>query len=142
MAEQIFQIGVKALVRNAEGAILIVGHRSTHGARLHVDLPGGRMEAGETFADTLRRELQEELSITVFEQKELVGVVQANISITVGETQVPLVLVVYAIELPPATHLHPGGGEELFDWVAPQRAAELLAAKYPPSFTSLLTTDL
>lgn len=142
MAEQLFQIGVKALVQNVEGAILLVGHHQKDGAIMHYDMPGGRMDAGETFADTLQRELREELDIASFEQGDLFDVVQSEISIPVAGGRVPLVLVVYLVSLPADAILCPGGGEEVFDWVLPQHAEELLAFKYPQPFIKRLVADL
>jgi 8-oxo-dGTP pyrophosphatase MutT (NUDIX family) len=53
----IFQVGVKALIRR-DDTFLVVRH--TAGSRSW-DLPGGRMERGESIEQALRRELSEEL---------------------------------------------------------------------------------
>ena len=54
MAEQLFQVGVKALVRDETGQILLV--RETTHEQSYWDIPGGRMEPGEDLLQTLERE--------------------------------------------------------------------------------------
>ncbi|MDQ6921404.1 MAG: NUDIX hydrolase, partial [Candidatus Dormibacteraeota bacterium] len=56
------QIRVAALAVR-ERQVLVVEHRK-RGQRYWV-LPGGRVEAGETLVNALKRELQEELSLVV-----------------------------------------------------------------------------
>lgn len=53
-----FGVSVKAVVINNEGKILIC--KSERGIW---DLPGGRMNEGETIAETLSREVKEELGV-------------------------------------------------------------------------------
>ena len=57
--EDTFQIAVKALHFNAEGKLLLL-KSDTDG---EWDLPGGRIHHGESFADALQRECQEELGV-------------------------------------------------------------------------------
>lgn len=58
MAEQLFQIGIKAVAQNNQGQILLLAVPQWGDSPAHWDLPGGRMEPGEDFMQTLRRELQ------------------------------------------------------------------------------------
>lgn len=138
MAEQLFQIGVKALVRNSAGEILLTGHQSPDGTSWRYDLPGGRMDVGETFTDTLQRELREELGLYNFEQGDLIGITQARTSILVGDVHIPLVLVVYGVGIDPNAKLKAGGGEAVFEWLPPPQAYKLMASKYPQSFLAQL----
>lgn len=50
-----FYVGVKAIIKDRRGILLI---RHIEG---HWDVPGGRMDDDEDFADTLQREIAEEL---------------------------------------------------------------------------------
>lgn len=53
---------VGALIENAEGEVLLV---RTHKWRGRLGLPGGKIERGETQEQALRRELFEEVGLTV-----------------------------------------------------------------------------
>lgn len=60
MAAMDFQVSLKALITDAEQRLLLLQEDS-----LLWDLPGGRMEHGESLCDALQRECQEELGVTV-----------------------------------------------------------------------------
>jgi 8-oxo-dGTP diphosphatase len=56
--EQVFHVTIKGLVFDDRGAILLL--REPGGA---YDLPGGRLEHGESFEDCLERECHEEMGV-------------------------------------------------------------------------------
>jgi len=58
------QIEVSAAVIIRGGEVLLTS-RDDHGGRRYWEFPGGKREAGETYAACLRRELHEELGIEV-----------------------------------------------------------------------------
>jgi ADP-ribose pyrophosphatase YjhB (NUDIX family) len=62
-------LGVRALVIDQEGRILLVRHGYTPGWLL----PGGGIERGETAQDASARELREEAAITLTHEPELFG---------------------------------------------------------------------
>jgi ADP-ribose pyrophosphatase YjhB (NUDIX family) len=62
-------LGVRALVIDGQGRILLVRHGYTPGWLL----PGGGVERGETAAKALARELREEAAITLTQEPELFG---------------------------------------------------------------------
>jgi len=62
------QVAVKAIIKNAEGKFLI----AREGERWHA--VGGRLEKGEKLEDGLRREIQEETSISDLEIGRVVHV--------------------------------------------------------------------
>lgn len=63
-------LGVRGIVENAEGQILLVRHTYTAG----LFFPGGGVERGETTDRALRRELEEEGGVKVAGRPELLGV--------------------------------------------------------------------
>lgn len=136
MAEQLFQVGIKGLIRDGEGKVLLLGLPQGDGNEAYWDLPGGRMEAGETFVDTLRRELREEIGIEYTGEPKFLSTVLSNITIAVGDERVPLILMAYEVSLPEGTAIVLGEDEpeEAFDWFTPVEAAKRLARKYPVEF--------
>jgi 8-oxo-dGTP pyrophosphatase MutT (NUDIX family) len=64
---EIYQLGIKALVRNEAGNILLLQvnnanfDNKSHGN--YWDLPGGRVEQGDTIEQTLEREVPFQLPI-------------------------------------------------------------------------------
>ena len=63
MSEQIFHVGIKALIQNDDGEVLLILNRFPD--RELWDIPGGRMDEGEEIIDTLKRELKEEISAEI-----------------------------------------------------------------------------
>jgi len=58
------QVAVGVLVR-ADGAFLLTSRPEGKAYAGYWEFPGGKLEAGETVAQALRRELQEEIGITI-----------------------------------------------------------------------------
>lgn len=62
-------LGVRGVVLDAEGRVFLIHHTYVSGWQL----PGGGVEAGETFIEALRRELMEEGRIEVLDEPDLHG---------------------------------------------------------------------
>lgn len=60
------KIVAKALIKDGSGNILLLRRSSTHPHFAgHIDFPGGEVEAGESHTETVSREIQEEVGITI-----------------------------------------------------------------------------
>lgn len=132
MAEQIFHVGVKALVRDSEGRVLLVremAHQETYW-----DVPGGRMEPGENLLDTLRRELHEEIGISDIQHAAQLATVVSNKQITTQHGSVALLLVVYTVSLSEGAVPVAAEDQLELEWQTPAQAAVVLADKYPATF--------
>ena len=142
MSEEVFHLGVKALIRNQAGKILLlrVNPEELHGDRQsHWDLPGGRVQVGEPVEATLRREVAEETGITQLAIEKPMGMVLSNIRIPNGPAaSYGLILSVYECSVPEGSPVELSFEHTAFDWVTVARAAKLLEFKYPPEFRALL----
>lgn len=126
MKEQIFHVGVKALIRNKEGKFLITKERSYE----RWDLPGGRIGNGESIKETLARELKEELGIKV----EMGGLRKACIARIKIKDQFGLLLLIYDCKLPSNVKLSSGSEYDEFRWVAKKELVKRLSNKFPNEF--------
>lgn len=103
-------------------------------------MPGGRIDAGESFIPTLRRELKEELAVDYTGSPKQLMAFQTSITIPTENGRVPLVYVAYEVELPEGTtvKLDPDSAEDSYQWFSPAEAAENLSFKCPADFCKLL----
>lgn len=60
--EDTFHLGVKALIRNSNKEILLLERKSKFNQN-YWDLPGGRLQKGESLLQTLKREVMEETGL-------------------------------------------------------------------------------
>lgn len=138
-SEDIFHLGVKALLRSKKGEVLLlqVNPAKLGGGerRSYWDLPGGRVQKGSSIDDTLRREVLEETGITELTNIHAVNMILSNLRIPIGEDEsVGLVLSVYACSVPDNVPITLSDEHVAHDWLAPKEAAELLRVKYPGNF--------
>lgn len=134
MSTDTFHLGIKALVCDTAGHVLLL---KVNTAKLkdtreaYWDLPGGRLEKGQTIEETLHREVQEELGITEVYIAKQIGMVLSNIRIPVGEENVGLILGVYSCDIPEGSTIVLSDEHVAYDWFSPAEAAKLLLVKYP-----------
>ncbi len=94
MSMKKFYVGVKGIVQDPVRGLLLL-HRDYKSGD-YWDIPGGRMDGDEDFADTLKRELGEELpGIEVKEVRELLGAFRLPKDIEEGTS---LVLLYFRVE--------------------------------------------
>lgn len=137
MSEQLFHVGIKAIVQNEHGDVLLVGRRSRSQNAPHLDLPGGRMEPNESFLQTLDRELREEIGVSYAGEPKQVAATVSRIDIPDPLGTRALVLVVYFVRLT-STTIVLGDGEEVSAWLPPKKAAEALSSKYDENFCAVI----
>lgn len=73
MADRVLQVGVKAIIEDADGRILLMQRSQPfHGEDfLKWDIPGGRIDTGEKLEDALRREIKEETGLALQSIKKI-----------------------------------------------------------------------
>lgn len=133
MSEQLFHVGIKALVRNKRGEILLVGSQDKTSGQSRLDLPGGRMEPGETLLQTLDRELREEIGVSYVGEPTQYVATLSRIRIASPKGARGLVLVVYLVTLESEAFTL-GSEEDTYAWLEPYEAAKALGSKYDELF--------
>lgn len=128
MTEQLFQIGIKAIIRNDENQILLLKNKD------YWDIPGGRMDQGEDIEAALLRELNEEIGVDRVVGKQLWNVARAVKQLSYGNMMTSLMLIVYRVRLPADQIPHSCELGTTLHWVGPEEAADRLKNKYPGSF--------
>ncbi|MEK7096209.1 MAG: NUDIX hydrolase [Patescibacteria group bacterium] len=60
--EKLFWVGIKALIENGEGKILLLNSPGWKQKEIeaHWDIPGGRIEENQSVEEALKREVKEE----------------------------------------------------------------------------------
>lgn len=128
MTEQLFQIGIKALIQNDEHQILLLKSKD------YWDIPGGRMDQGEDITAALLRELNEEIGIHRITKQELWNVAKAVKQLPYDDMMTSLMLIVYRVQLPADQIPHSCEPGTTLHWVSPEEASDHLKNKYPGSF--------
>ena len=132
MNYELFQLGVKALIKNDDNQVLILFHSPKNvDIKPYWDLPGGRIEKGKTIEDTLKKEIKEEIGIDKFNNKGLLSATIANFNLENGDG---LILFVYDCSLPKDIKIKLGNEHTEFNWVDKREAIKLLGTKYNKKF--------
>ena len=139
--EKLFQVGIKALITNDEGEILVLDSGDWHlkHQKRHWDIPGGRIQEGHSALETLKREVGEETGVKRITKSEFFTAIVSNFAdIPVGEHKVGLLLIIYKVTISANSKIVLSNEHTGYEWVSAKEAAKRLAYKYPPEFTSLL----
>lgn len=139
MHEDLFHLGVKALIRNEDGKLLLLkinpAELRGHEGASYWDIPGGRIHRGDTAETTLRREVKEETDLDVATcQPFFMTLSPLRIPMITGD-DVGLILSVYLCEVGKNTQIKISKEHIEFGWFIPSEAAQLLQIKYPSEFT-------
>lgn len=140
--EKLFFVGVKGLIENEKGEILLLLADVTKFRKNitpYWDIPGGRVEEGHTVLETLAKEIEEETGVSEIGEPEFVTSVISNHEIPLdGGKQAGLVLMVYKVTIPPNSQITISEEHDTYEWVSKTEAAERLQHKYPKEFTNAL----
>lgn len=139
-SEDVFHLGVKALIRNQEGEVLLLQVNPVKlNGKDYWDLPGGRVQKGGSIEDTLKREVLEETGIDEITNIKPVSMVLSNIRIPIGGNEsVGLILGVYACTVSDDAEVVLSDEHIAYKWYSHQQAAELLRVKYPNDFCAII----
>lgn len=138
MGEDRFHLGAKAIIRNSEGKVLLLEKERRQKTATYWDLPGGRMNRGETLLDTLQRELQEEVSLQSLPSSTLLGMGLTKVRISQPDGDVGLVLALYSLDAP--LDFTPVLSDEHinFGWFDFDEALALLKPQYPHELVEMM----
>lgn len=125
-----FHLGVKALILNAQKNVLLLErHHPIQG--IYWDIPGGRLQKGESQIDTLLREVKEETGLNHEGEIYPFIMTQTNIRIPIFEGDCGLIFSIFLINLSHSFTPILSNEHVIFEWCTPQNAAEKLKRQYP-----------
>lgn len=139
--EDLFQLGIKAIIQNQEGEILLLHHRPKKNIPDYWDIPGGRIEEGSTIEETLRREITEETGITQLTMVQMLGATVSNRRIALKNNSVGLILFVYLC-LAKISDIKISEEFTEVGWFKPSKIIEPLKTKYPVEFIKEIISNL
>ena len=133
MPNKKFFVGVKALITNAEGNILVmkrVPNKPEEKWRPFWDIPGGRIQ-DDGIKETLIREVEEELGVSNLEIGDLYDVAISNFDIEESKEPLGLFFVIYRCKIPKNSKLKLSEEHSEYKWASPDDAKRLLAFMLP-----------
>lgn len=136
--EDIFHLGVKAIIRNSQGEILVLEKNPKNRSGLnpyHWDLPGGRLKTNQNIESALHREVEEEIGIKDLKVINFFDASLSSFRVQSGETTVGLILFTFVCKIPNTNLVKLTDDEHSkLDWVDSKKAAELLKVKFGEDF--------
>lgn len=142
MDDKKFFVGVKALIANAEGEILVlrkVPRRASDRWKPFWDIPGGKIQDGG-IKETLIREVEEELGINYLKVLGLFDVAIANFDVHEGDSALGgLFFVIYNCKIPAGSKIMLSAEHSEYKWASLREAKELLAFMLPKEILNKLS---
>lgn len=133
-----FHIGVKALIVNKDGKVLLL-ERDHPSKKIYWDIPGGRLQKGESLIATLLREVYEETGWSDIQTISPFAMVLSNIRIPTDGDSVGLIFSIFRCYIDSTFDPILSSEHINFDWVAPFEASQKLKADYPQDFIENLS---
>jgi 8-oxo-dGTP diphosphatase len=131
MKEDCFHLGVKALIPNAEGKLLLLKRMHPKGVW---DIPGGRIQKNESVEDALRREVYEETGLQNILQIAPFMMFLTDRRISIQNDDVGLILAVHLCNTCEDRPVKLSDEHKDYRWFEPNKAAELLMESHPKEF--------
>lgn len=143
--EKSYHLGVKALLQNIAGQYLVLlvncARLRNPGDVEYWDIPGGRLQEGDSIEKTLCREIEEETDITSCEIGRHLGIFMSNLEIPTDHGTFGLLLSIYEVRT--NAELIRISDEHLeYRWVDKEELLVKLAHKYPKECLETLTKSL
>jgi 8-oxo-dGTP pyrophosphatase MutT (NUDIX family) len=133
MNEDLFHLGAKAIIQY-QGKVLLL--QKNKKGTLFWELPGGRIQKGETVEQALLREVEEETGLTGLSDIEYINTLLTDLRIALKEHDVGLLLAIYS-----CSHLNPQiqlSQEHVdYSWFEPSEAMRHLGVTYSPAFVKM-----
>lgn len=131
--EDYFHLGIKALILNPEcKALLLKRHHPVKGG--YWDIPGGRLQKGESELDTLLREVKEETGFDEIHEVHPFMMALTDIRIQALQADVGLIFSFFLIKISESFDPILSDEHVNFEWCTLQNAAEKLKKQYPGEF--------
>lgn len=135
--EDCFHLGIKALILNQERKVLLLERR--HPSKgLYWDIPGGRLQKGESQVDTLLREVKEETGLDNIHEHHFLMTVLTDIRIPTQEGDVGLIFSIFILNIPSSFQPVLSDEHINFEWCTLVEASEKLGTQYPNEFIKQL----
>lgn len=137
MSEDIFHVGVKAIIQNDKGQILLLEKNPKKRSGFnppHWDLPGGRLKKGNQLLQALKREVQEEIGIRDLKIIRLLDVSISNFRVHLKDgSDVGLILFTYLCKSGSNVTKLVDDEHQTLKWCNKNDAIKLLKVKFADS---------
>ncbi len=131
--EDTFHLGVKALLFNQQGKLLLLQldpKKYKNTPDICWDIPGGRIQKNESLEEALKREVYEETGLRHLTKITPFTMSLTNIRISVPNGDVGLIYAIYLCEVEVDVSIQLSQEHVHFGWFEPSKSAELLT-NYP-----------
>ena len=136
--EKLFQVGIKGLIEDAVGRVLLLKADTSKfklQQKAYWDIPGGRIQEGQSVTEALQREIAEETGIKKIAKAKFFTSVISNHLIPLKDgKRAGLVLMIYKVKIPKESKIVLSEEHTGVEWVDKKEAAKRLSDKYPQEF--------
>lgn len=140
MNEECFYLGVKALILNPEEKVLLL--KRCHPLKgVYWDIPGGRLQKGESQTETLLREVREETGLNNISKVHPLMMSLTDIRIPGPTGDFGLIFSIFLIKITEAFIPILSNEHVDFEWCFFPDAAEKLKEQYPSQFIKFLESQ-